>query len=543
MTESRPNLREVFLLGERIIDVLFHTSNIDKYLQARAVFERVGLQLQHFKSSTDPYAEDYSLGKERLLARALEEIQVRMGRSSVFFVEDTSLRIEALSGNEDVPGLAVKEWFARTSFDDLDQELLQRGRGRRAAVKSDIALHIPGLRRPVFFRGETNGIVASSAPLFAPSIQHPWLTPGTFNGWFVPDHAVKRLGEMSFEESWKYDFRVRALLALVDRLEEYALVLNLSPAAYSRRARAARSGQRSLWQSDRDVIVVLGNTCAGKTTFGERAAEKHGYRFLEASAVLRMMADGVVEPDLTPFQIASTFLKKNGADVVARKVLELLDSEAERNVVVGGFRTVEELDLLKQVVPDARIVLIDSTERSRFERHLARGRRDGIDSLDAFRELDTEQGMFGLLRIADEFADLKIANEGSLQEYWSQVDAVISRDTKVPGVSWDIQPRLGRERSQSYHTLRALDAAGRPLDCNEIEAATTAAGHPIRYNNANKVLKRIPGLVTRLETSGMRVRYEILSAGRAYLRYMDRVGEVSAEVDRQRDTPSPSADG
>ncbi len=542
MTDGRPYLREVFLLGERTIDVLFHTSNVDKYLQARAVFERVGLVLQHFKSNTEPYAEDYSLGKERLLGRALEEIQARVGRASIFFVEDTSLRIEALSGTDDFPGLSVKEWFAGTSFDVLDQELLRHGRERRATVKSDIALHIPALRRAVFFHGETQGVVASTRPTFSPSIQYPWLTPHTFNGWFVPEGAVKRLGEMSFEESWKHDFRIRALLALVERLEEYALMLNLSPTAYSRRARVAGSGQTSLWQRDRDVIVVLGNTCAGKTTFGERAAERHRYRFLEASAVLRMMADGVVEPSLTPFQVADIFLKANGADVVARKVLELLESEAERNVVIGGFRTVEELDLLKQVIPDARTVLIDSTERTRFERHLARGRLDGINSLQAFRKLDAEQGMFGLLRVADEFADIRIENEGSLEQYWSQVDAVIVRDTKVAGVSWDVQPRLGRDRSQAYHTLRVLDIAGRPLDCYEIEAATSAAGHPIRYNNANKVLKRIPGLVARLETVGMRVRYDILSAGRAYLRYMDRVIEPSATVGTRKDTRVPNGD-
>jgi inosine/xanthosine triphosphate pyrophosphatase family protein/dephospho-CoA kinase len=527
---ARPFLRETFLLGERLLELFFHTSNLDKYLQARAVFDRVGLLLQHFRSNTDPYAEDYSLGKDRLLTRAIDEIKSRVGRGTLFFVEDTSLRLEALSGGDDFPGLAVKEWFANTTFASLDAQLAVKGRDRRATVKSDIALHIPGLRRPLLFHGETSGLVASAPPSFAPSAQHPWLTPLTFNGWLIPDGAAKRLGEMSFEESWKHDFRVRAMVELINRLEEYAVVLNLQPPVYSRRTKLTMQGQAKLWRSDRQVIVVVGQTCAGKTTFGERAADYHRFRFLEASAVLRMMAEGEIDPHLSPFELAQVFLSAHGPDVVARKVVEILDMESARDIVISGFRTVEEVDVLKTIIPEARIVLIEASERTRFERHLARGRLDGINTMTAFRTLDAEQGFFGLLRVAEDFADIKISNEGNLPEYWAQVDAVIVRDRQVPvtGISWKVHPRLGRERNQTYHTLRALEKAGRPLDCNEIDQLTDAAGHRIRYNNANKVLKRIPGLARRIDSPGMLVRYEILSAGRAYLRYMDRTHDVAS---------------
>ncbi len=527
---ERPFLREAFLLGERVLEVFFHTSNVDKFLQARLVFDRVGLRLQHFRSSTEPYAEDYSLGKERLLTRAIDEIKARLGRGTVFFVEDTSLRLEALSTTDDYPGLAVKEWFANTTFEQLDSQLMKAGRDRRAVVKSDIALHLPGLRRPVLFHGETHGIVASTPPSFGQSMQHPWLTPNSFNGWLIPQGAAKRLGEMSFEESWKHDFRVRALLQLVNRLEEYAVIVNLSPPAYSRRVKVSIGGQKTLWRSDREVIVVVGNTCAGKTTFGERASDQHSFRFLEASAVLRMLAEGVTDPTLTPFETADAFLGAHGADVVARKVVEILELETERNVVISGFRAVEEIDLIHQVIPDARVVLIEASERTRFERHLARGRLDGITTVAAFRKLDEQQGMFGLLRVAEEFADIRVINEGILPSYWAQVDAVIQGKQygAPPGIVWNVQPPLPPERSQTYHTLRSLELAGRPLDCYEIEAATEEAGHRIRYNNANKVLKRNPALARRIDTPGMRVRYEILNAGRTYLRYLERAPPTSA---------------
>ncbi|MEO8378106.1 MAG: non-canonical purine NTP pyrophosphatase [Acidobacteriota bacterium] len=521
--------RDVFLLSERVLEVFFHTSNIEKFLQARLVFERVGLQLQFFRRTTEPYAEAYELGKERLLENAIDQVESMSGRASIFFVEDTSLRIEALSTVEsDFPGLAVKEWFADTSFEDLDGQLSRSRRGRRVIVKSDIALHLPDLSRPLYFHGETTGKVAKSPPTFEASIQHPWLTPNTFNGWFIPDGAARRMGELSVEESLSYDFRVAALMQLIDRVEEYTVALNLQPPNYARRSRVEVGLQATLWS--RSIILVVGRTCAGKTTFAERASEKHGYRFLEASAILKELATDMAVPELSPFDIAKEYLSLYGFDAVAKKVIEILTADGAAKFVISGFRTIEELDLLKRFEPKARVVLIDASERTRYERFLKRGRHGSV-SFNEFRELDDEQGFFGLLRVVEDFADVRIENEDALLSYLTQVDAVASGEARtVAGVTRSIQPRATRERSQTYHTLSALLTAGRPLDCREIEEATQAAGHRIRYNNANKVLKRIPGLARRIE--GTRVQYEILSAGRSYLQYLERdvTGENSASL-------------
>ena len=145
-TLLRPHIKELFINVPRRIEIGFHTSSLDKFLQARMVLQEFGLRLRHFISSQDPYREDYSQTEEELLTSAINEVRHRLGVESLFFVEDTSLRIEALSSEkEDIPGPAVKEWFAQTEFSDLDQELRKRGRGREAIVRSDIALHVPRL--------------------------------------------------------------------------------------------------------------------------------------------------------------------------------------------------------------------------------------------------------------------------------------------------------------------------------------------------------------------------------------------------------------
>ena len=139
------------------------------------------------------------------MTRAIEEIRetVQLAVSTLFFVEDTSLRIEALSDpRQEVPGLHVKDWFARTSFRAAKYSAQSSWDVRAATVKSDIALHVPNLGHPLFFHGETTGTVANTPPQFKPSIENPWLRPDSFNGWFIPDGADRALGAMMVEESW-----------------------------------------------------------------------------------------------------------------------------------------------------------------------------------------------------------------------------------------------------------------------------------------------------------------------------------------------------
>jgi len=526
----RPTPRAIFHTKDRQVQVFFYTSNIQKYLQARLVFDSAGLILQHFKSSTEPYFEDYTGTKRQLLARAINELRDTVSSGSLFFVEDTSLRIEVLSQTGvDYPGVAVKEWFTETRFDQLDSLLQSQGNDRRATIKSDIALHVPGLGHPVFFEGSVSGRVADSPPEFAENPKYPWLTPKTFNGWFIPNGVEKRLGEMSIEEAWGYDFRIRALESLLSRLEEYTGVLNLYPQAYTRRQHFDLSTQMPLFAGL--ILVIVGPSCAGKTTFGEYAQEKHDAMHIEASAVLRMLRRDEPDDASDAFTFAREFLSRNGPDIIARKIVQIYSSKFDKNVVVTGFRTIEEIEFVKDSLPQARVVYIDASERTRFERHIARGRTPDCVTLEDFRRSDEQQASFGLLRVAEHIADTRIVNEGSMEDFKRQIDALMtgSQLDAVGGVSVAAGLAEAAEKTQLFRSLRVLDQGGRPMTCDEIEEITARTGTRIRHNNVNKVLKRVPELARRIETEGVRVRYEIQNAGRAYLRYMLRT-----EQNRQR---------
>ena len=331
----------------RQLKVRFHTSSMEKFLQARVVFEKHGFILDYFRESQEPYYEEYRLGSRELLRRALGEIRRRLGANSLFFVEDTSVRINALSeGDITVPGLRVKEWFQEVTFEALDAELKRRGNDRTATVFSDIGLYVPMLKHTVFVHGETMGRVAERAPRFEMSYEFPWLTPKTFNGWFVPEGSDKTLGEMEFRESLKCDFRVRSLSALLERIAEYSAIINLPNNAY---VAPRMRGPEQEWllpgfgfDGVAPALVVIGRVCAGKTTLGERLAAQHGWRHIEASREMRRCAAEMrVGGSGESLDVARELLRGEGPDCVAKSIVARYHDALERGTVITGFRAVE----------------------------------------------------------------------------------------------------------------------------------------------------------------------------------------------------------
>jgi dephospho-CoA kinase len=326
---------------------------------------------------------------------------------------------------------------------------------------------------------------------------------------------------MSFEESIKHDFRAKAFIDLINRVEEYTAILNLPIQAYKRLQKKVYSGQISLLPEEQDVFIVIGRTCAGKTTFGQHASSHHGFEWLEASSVVRMLREmeNIENKEDNIQKFAEVLLKEKGMDVVARKVLQLISNKMHSSFIITGFRTFEELEVIKNELPNARIVLIDASERNRFERYVKRGRQVEVRKVEEFRRIDQDQWRFGLLRVAEDFADFKIENEGTIKEYFTQIDALLGGEFhKIRGVSEDVHSSRKGERSQLIRCMDVLDKIGKALDCNEIQDKTGETGKPIRFNNVNKILKRYPELVKRIEVGGEKVRYKIEESGRTYLR-------------------------
>jgi inosine/xanthosine triphosphate pyrophosphatase family protein/ribose 1,5-bisphosphokinase PhnN len=545
---SRPRLRDAFLRLERGLVVHFYTTSSAKFAQAQEAFQHAGLSVTEFRSAEEPYRENEQGTSKELLRAAIDEIKRTIGpaATSLFFVEDTSLRIEALSTpHQDYPGLRVKQWFAETSFADLDTRLRERGNDRRATVKSDIALHVPNLQQPILFHGETSGHVADVAPTFDENSAHPWLTPDTFNGWFIPDGADKVLGAMSLEEATRHDFRGRALEQLLDRLEEYAAAANFPSHVLARRRDRRQAEALRLFQDEGPMFIVVGPACAGKTTFGNHASrplqpdeQRTSVQHIEASDVVRTFNGGPREGE-SALAFAQRVLGLHGPDVAARRIVdEYFGEELQAGFVITGFRTIQEVLYVKQKFWRTRVLFVDAPLRVRYDRLRARARSNETMALEEFRQQDEDQAALGLLDVADQIADLHFRNDQNLKSYLRAVDALVSGGgTESSSMIKATSSKSRADRNQLARCLTALAQAGRPLSTDEVEAATG-----ILHNNANKTLKRYPALARRLETGTGRLRYDVTDAGRAFVTYMrnyfasEALGEVSEIRVRESDS-------
>ena len=494
---------------ERIMHIYFYTSNIEKLLQAKAIFGRSGYELRHYVGKNEPYIEDYSQGTKALLAKAVAQVSSEFGLRSVFFVEDTSLRIEALSGATDFPGLAVKEWFSSTTFEELTKQLSIRGGDRRATVRSDIALHMPTLSRPLFFHGATSGVIAETPPVFQVNGQYPWLTPLTFNGWFIPNGASKRLGEMEFEESLSCDFRISSILSMLETIEALHAALNLPFQSYVRRHsyQQALPLFANLPDQRKKLLIVVGQKCSGKTTFGDYLAMSNQVAVFEASTILRGLAEevGVV---ISGSQDANTFLEEMGRDCVARRIASYVNRSTADLSVVTGLRTVEEVLHLRSQFADSYVIFIDVDERTRFERHLRRARDMDVKTFKGFLALDEEQRRFGIMRVAHEICDRSVRNSNSLRDFQRKIEDAL-------GIFGRRKQAVDLAESELSRSLKSLYLIGRAATCDEIAAGTTGLSRPVRRYNTNRALKSVPEFAERVERKGYVLRYRLTASGKS----------------------------
>lgn len=401
----------------------FYTSSTNKFLQARHFLSRYGVILDSPRSMI-PYNEDYTRGKEELLANAIEQVTPNE-RMMPFFVEDTSLRIDALSSiGHDFPGLEVKEWFQKTSFQQLDKQLQERGDIRVATIKSGIALHLPGMSRPIYLYGDTHGHIANSPPEFRSSPIYPWLSSDSFDGWFIPEGCKKRLAEMGIDESLNVHFRARALKQLAERLAEYSAVLNLPTSAYYVSNKKQPSSQLRLFDDVSDLIIACGKRASGKTIFGEYAYSAFGIPHYEASTVVSRYYREYSDKNETYSEFARRLHATHGDDIVIRTLFEELDIFSANPTIITGLRKLDELSYMKQNGISYRLIYIDTNNKTRYARYLDRARDENVMTYEEF--LEEDNGNQEYYDFARKNAHMIIENEFDLQHYLSQINYVLS---------------------------------------------------------------------------------------------------------------------
>lgn len=163
------------------------------------------------------------------------------------------------------------------------------------------------------------------------------------------------------------------------------------------------------------LICITGMPGCGKEEF-VKTIEAKGLPVVRMGDVVRAEAQkrGVKFSDETVGGLAHEERLKHGFGIWAQRTLPYLKHDV---VVVDGIRCYEELEIFKQKLKGAELVLvaIHSSPETRRKRLAVRGRSDDINSEEEFEKRDLRELKWGMGEVIA-CADSMIVNEGAVEE-------------------------------------------------------------------------------------------------------------------------------
>lgn len=385
----------------------FITSNRAKLANAKHLCRGEGIDIVPHKKLFYGfgYTEPRIQIREQLLEESIKSAIARWKKfvrnkdDAFFFIEDTSVKIYALSSDQDeVPGVDVKYWMRTMTFDVLDAKLKERGNDRSARVMSHVILYIPSQVRQqigcdkeyMLFKSYTDGRIVKKEHEIQTNILYPWLDNKTFNKWFVPEGEELPMSQLDIEKADQHDFRRGAIEQMVDFLKANKLIKAesnpISPRLFTER------------------YLFCGETCAGKSTAGRYMLEKYGLYHIEASDFMGVIYHETCGRDTTinKHEFASKLLAAEPTIVAEQVVQYIMSKGLEDHFVVTGFRNNDEIDLFTKYfeIPDENSFYVDASKETRYARWLIRQRDPNIAyTMDEFSRINELQNGMGVCAI------------------------------------------------------------------------------------------------------------------------------------------------
>jgi dephospho-CoA kinase len=167
-------------------------------------------------------------------------------------------------------------------------------------------------------------------------------------------------------------------------------------------------------------IAITGTIASGK---GEvvKILKRRGFRHYGFGEILRAeLAKQGIEPTIeNTASFANTMRAQHGADYLAKRLLQECEREMPQHAVFESVRTLAELHTLRRL-PHLILIAVDAPREERYARLQSRGRRDGLETFEAFCAAEDAQlnGAAHEQQILDvmDAADVRIVNIGNLEE-------------------------------------------------------------------------------------------------------------------------------
>lgn len=177
------------------------------------------------------------------------------------------------------------------------------------------------------------------------------------------------------------------------------------------------------------VVLVAGMPGAGKSIVSE-AAKALGYRIVRMGDIIREIALESSKPlsDEVLGRVSQMIREQYGRDIVARAALHMVCTEEHAGpTLIEGVRSMEEVEFFRRHSRNCIIIAVHSPPRVRYQRLLARGRRDDPRSWEEFRTRDERELAFGLGSVIA-LADIVLVNhEKQIEDLIAEAKSILGR--------------------------------------------------------------------------------------------------------------------
>ena len=416
----------------------FITSNKVKLSHARYISKAYDVDIiQHKKIYYGVgYNEPRIKNREELLKESIEDAIFRWKKNAsekqLFFIEDTSVVIEALSSDEEeVPGVDVKYWMQNITFEELDAELKSRGNNRNVTVYSHVILFLSsdlqenGKPPYKIFVGKSRGKIVEQEDIFNTNIIYPWLDNKSFNKWFVPEGFSVPISMLKIEDANLVDFRRNSILQMLDFL-------------YNNKVIRQKVDPPFLIELDiKDYYIICGQTCSGKSTAGRYLLQKSGFYHLEASdfMTLRYLETCGTTFNIDKNEFAAQLLAEDPTVVVKLLCKYMENHQINDQFVITGFRNKTEIKaFMKRWNKDySHIIYLIADSNTRFKRWKLRRRDDILYTKEKFREINKIQIGMGVNKILYTSKSIKkiVNNSSDLNLFYKSIDSLMCENSSV----------------------------------------------------------------------------------------------------------------
>lgn len=131
----------------------------------------------------------------------------------------------------------------------------------------------------------------------------------------------------------------------------------------------------------------------------------------------------------TNMQTLSTALRQNfSEDILAKVITEDVKNDKSKIIIIDGVRRPADITYLKKL-PGFKLVYVTAGLKTRYERLIKRGENkdDNNKTFEQFMNDHKAETELAIPELGKE-ANIKIDNNGGLEELYRQIDAIIRDD-------------------------------------------------------------------------------------------------------------------